>query len=132
MTNSVFSLHEDAMWICIEVIPYHLWSIDLFHQMVGGFVDLLEVDLSQDQARSLGFAKIRIRFHLGMSLPELQYISFARYVYPIRFSRCWDICCSAQGSWAPPPPIVYPVGSSGSSSQGRLKLVGKSYKNSKG
>ena len=71
--------------------------------MIVDFADLLEVDFSQENARFLGFTRLKVRLHLGKDLPDLWYISYARDVYLIRFARVWDICSSPSSSWGTQP-----------------------------
>ena len=55
--------------------------------MVGDFAELLEVDLSIEQAKFLGYARVKIRLHMGKTLLVVRYYAFAKNVYPIRFCR---------------------------------------------
>ena len=80
-SGSVYTLHDKGFWIRIERIPYHLWSVNLFHRMVTEFAVLLQVDFGIEQARFQGFAKIKIRLHLGKDLPDVRYFSFGHHVY---------------------------------------------------
>ena len=86
-TNSVYTLSEEGFWIRLEGIPQHLWSVNLFYKMIANFAELLEVHFSNDNARYLGYARLKVRLHLGKDLPDLRYFSYARDVYPIRYSR---------------------------------------------
>ena len=74
---SVYTLQDEDFWICLEGIPHHLWSVNLFHRMLAEFAELLKVDFGNDQAQFQGFAKVRIRLHLGKDLSDLHYFSFA-------------------------------------------------------
>ena len=82
----------------MEGIPHHLWSINLFYRMVGDFAELLDVDLSIDQVKFQGYARVKIRLHMGKSLPEVRYYAFTRNVYPIQFYKSWDLCPLASSS----------------------------------
>ena len=68
-------------WIRLEGIPHHLWSINLLYRMVGDFAKLLDVDLSMEQAKFQGYARVKDRLHMGKSLPDVRYFAFARNVY---------------------------------------------------
>ena len=52
--------------------------MDSFHRMLGEFVDLLEVDLSLENVKFLGFARLKIRLHMGKDLLEIKYFAFSR------------------------------------------------------
>ena len=93
--SSVHTLEEEGLWICIEGVPYHLWSVDLFHKIVSSFAELLEVDMSNDLVCFYGSASLKVRL-LGRDMPNLVHLSFLRKVYTICFNRVFDICALPQ------------------------------------
>ena len=84
----------------MEGIPQHLWSVNLFHRLISGFAELLEVDYSNENAWYPGYSRLKVQIHLGKDLLDLRYFSYVRNVYPIRFSNVWDICSSSAPSWS--------------------------------
>ena len=44
-------MEDVGLWVHMEGIPYHLWSVNLFRKMVSNFAELLEVDMSNDRVR---------------------------------------------------------------------------------
>ena len=101
-SSSVFTLRDEGFWICLEGVPHHLWNVDTLHIMLGDFAELLEVDMSLDHVKFLGFARLKVRLNMGKELPKVKYFAIARQVYPIRFCRSWDLCLSSSSAWGAP------------------------------
>ena len=94
--------------------------------MLGDLADLLEVDMSLENVKHLGFARLRIQLPLGKDLPDTKFFSFSRQVYPIMFCRSWDLCPSSSSSWNDAP---FSLGSS--SNRVAQKPPGRPFKSQK-
>ena len=75
-STSVFTLRDEDFWIRLEGIPLHLWNVDNFHRMLGDLADFLEVDMSLENVKHLGFARFRIRLRSDKNLLDTKYFSF--------------------------------------------------------
>lgn len=97
--------------------------------MLAEFAEILEVDLSNDQARFQGFAKVKIRLHLGKDLPKLRFFAYAKIVYPIRFIWVWDIYSPPISTWGTP---TMPFSMGAYSSRGSQKMFGNTFRGNRG